>query len=106
MDFFDIPENRLLILERDNHQCFYCMAKLNNKNYVIEHVVSRPEGNNSYRNLVASCRKCNNRKKSTAEDLIRTLYRDGFLNADEFESRLSQLEQLREGKLKPIINGG
>src|SRR3989338_4129350 len=47
IDFF-LPENRQAILRRENNQCFYCLRKLNPQNYVIEHVVSRPEGNNSY----------------------------------------------------------
>ena len=80
MDFFDVRENRMLILERENHHCFYCLRGINKSNYVIEHVESRPEGNNSYRNLVAACRQCNNRKSAvSADEFLRGLYRDGFL---------------------------
>jgi hypothetical protein len=104
LDFFDVPENRQLILEREGHRCFYCLRKLDNQNHVIEHVQSRPEGNNSYRNVVAACRQCNNRKNaSSAEDWLRTLYRDGFFGTHEFEDRLSHLQQLRAGLLKPPI---
>ena len=103
VDFFEIKENRVRILEREEHKCFYCFRALDNNNYVLEHVVSRPEGNNSYRNLVASCLKCNNRKGSfSAADYIRTLYREGFLSESEFEDRLSHLELLKEGKLRPV----
>jgi hypothetical protein len=71
---------------------------------VIEHVQSRPEGNNSYRNVVAACRECNNRKNdSSVEDWLRTLYREEFLGPMEFEERLSHLQQLRAGLLKPEI---
>ena len=38
---------------------------------------------------------------SSADDWLRTLYRDGFLAATEFEERLSHLQRLREGLLKP-----
>jgi hypothetical protein len=104
MDFFNDPANRLLILERENHKCFYCLRALTESNYVIEHVVSRPDGNNSYRNVVAACLNCNNRKSSTsAEDFLRGLYREGFLGAGEFEDRLRALEQLRQGLLKPTM---
>jgi len=102
-DFFKIPENRVRILEREGHRCFYCLRKLTEDNYVIEHTVSRPAGNNSYRNLVAACRECNNRKdSSSAEDWLRTLYREGFLDAVSFQERQSHLERLRAGELKPL----
>lgn len=101
-DFFNVEGNRDRILMREQHRCFYCLRQLNGDNYVIEHVVSRPEGNNTYRNVVAACRQCNNRKGATAvEEWIRTLYRDGFLGEAEFRERLSHLERLRAGELKP-----
>lgn len=101
VDFFLTPENRILILERDEHRCFYCMRAVTADNYVLEHVISRPEGNNSSRNLVAACRECNNRKNdSDAEDFLRTLYREEFLNASEMKERLEKLARLKEGQLK------
>lgn len=60
MDFFTVQANRLLILQREGHKCFYCLRALNSSNHVIEHVMSRPEGSNTYRNVVAACRNCNN----------------------------------------------
>lgn len=102
MDFFNVEENRVRILMREQHHCFYCLRHLNRDNYVIEHVVSRPEGNNTYRNVVATCRHCNNRKGSKdVEDWLRTLYRDQFLGEAEFRERVSHLERLRAGELRP-----
>ncbi len=104
MDFFTVAENRKLILEREGQRCFYCLADLNSENHVIEHVVSRPNGSNSYRNVVASCRQCNNRKSAeTAEDFLRTLYREGLLSSNDFKGRLSHLERLRAGELRPVV---
>ena len=101
-DFFEVEGNRVRILARENHRCFYCIRQLNGDNYVIEHVVSRPAGVNDYRNVVAACRQCNNRKgSSSVEDWLRTLYREGFLEAAVFQDRLSHLERLRGGELKP-----
>lgn len=101
-DFYNVGENRDRILMREEHRCFYCLRQLNGENYVIEHVLSRPEGNNTYRNVVAACRYCNNRKGSAdVEDWLRTLYRDGFLGETEFRERVSSLERLRAGELKP-----
>jgi len=101
-DFFSSAEGRNRILAREGQRCFYCLATLDNNNYVIEHVVSRPVGNNSYRNVVAACRQCNNRKSSeNVEDYLRTLYREGLLSADDFKSRLVNVERLRNGELRP-----
>ncbi len=106
-DFFNVEENRERILMREEHRCFYCLRQLNGENYVIEHVVSRPLGNNTYRNVVAACRQCNNRKGSTdVEDWLRILYRDGFLAEAEFRERTSHLERLRAGELKPPQTAG
>lgn len=105
MNFFDEPNNRKLILSRENHKCFYCLCVISSENYVIEHVVSRPAGNSSYRNVVAACRTCNNRKGAVpAEEFLRTLYRESFLDQNEFQARLSHLELLQEGKLVPVIS--
>lgn len=101
-DFFSTPQNRVLLLDREGHRCFYCLRQLDGQNHMVEHVRSRPHGNNSYRNVVAACIQCNNRKGATAaEDYIRALYRDGFLNEGEFQQRLAMLAKLAEGQLKP-----
>ena len=69
--------------------------------------MSRPEGDNTYRNLVAACVSCNNRKGNRlVDEFLRGLYRDGYLSSEEFESRLSALQLLRSGELKPILNDG
>ena len=101
-DFFSISENRKRILEREKWRCFYCLAKLDENNHVIEHVLSRPEGGNSYRNVVASCRRCNNAKGAAmVEDFLRSLYREGILSGEELSVRLPLLVQLRAGELRP-----
>ena len=101
-DFFEVAVNRRRILERDGWRCFYCLIRLDEQNHVIEHGVSRREGNNTYRNLVAACRRCNNRKEGTsADDFLRSLYRDGTLSGDELAVRLAQLALLKDGALRP-----
>ncbi len=104
VDFFEKPENRLAILRREANRCFYCLRTLDQSNYVIEHVSSRPDGDNGYRNVVAACRGCNNRKGSTAaDDFLRELYRDGLLDAGDLQARLDVLGRLRAGELKPSL---
>jgi len=106
MDFFEVEANRALILERECHHCFYCLCQLSGDNYVIEHVISRPHGDSSYRNVVAACRRCNNRKKAKAEDWLRLLYREGLLNDQDLQNRLKNIERLRAGELKPPEKAG
>ena len=104
MDFFTNPNNRLLLLQRENFRCFYTLQSLDATNFVVEHVISRPLGNNSYRNLVAASREANNKKgNSSAEDFLRRMYRDGYLNEQEFLGQLEKLEQLQAGTLKPTV---
>jgi len=104
MDFFNVPENRILLLKRENYRCFYTLQKLDESNFVVEHVISRPAGNNSYRNLVAASREANNKKGAmSAEDYLRRLFRDSFLSEKEFRDRLHHLELLKAGELKPPV---
>jgi len=73
------------------NRCFYRLRKLDDQNHVIERVRSRPEGTNGYRNVVAACRQCNDRKNaSPVDDWLRTLYRDGFLGAAEYAFAYSE----------------
>jgi len=104
MDFYNVPENRRAIFNREGGKCFYCLGTIDSSNHVIEHtVVPKHAGDNSYRNVVAACISCNNRKKSSAEDLLRSLYRDGFLSDAEFEGRMKAFRSLREGALRPEV---
>lgn len=105
MDFFEVPENREWLLRREGHRCFYTLRELTSDSFIVEHVVSRPKGNNSYRNCVAASREANNRKGNmSAEDFLRRLYRDGFLSESEFEERQAALVDLVEGRLVPPMD--
>lgn len=103
IDFFD-AENRLAILKREEFRCFYTLKKIDANSFVADHVVSRPKGDNSYRNLVAASREANNRKGDMdAEDFIRLLYREGLLSEKECHGRLKALADLKLGLLKPVL---
>jgi hypothetical protein len=102
MDFFNVPENRALLLRREGNRCFYTLQQLDENNFIVEHVVSRPAGNNGYRNCVAASREANNKKGATsAEDFLRRLFREGYLSELEFQDRLQALAQLKAGELRP-----
>lgn len=103
IDFFD-AENRLAILKRDGFRCFYTLKQIDSNSFVVDHVVSRPSGDNTYRNLVAASREANNRKgEMPAEDFIRVLYREGLLSEQECLGRLKALTDLKSGLLKPVL---
>jgi len=105
MDFFSDPLGRDAILSREGSRCFYCFASLDRNNYVMEHVVSRPEGDGGYRNIVAACRSCNNKKSErSAETHLRNLYRARILSEEELQERLQALDDLVAGKLIPNMN--
>ena len=102
MDFFNDAANRRRVLKREDNRCFYCRRKLSDSNTSIDHVSPRPPGDNGYRNVVASCKRCNNRKgDSSAEDLLRVLFRESIVKAELLADRLDALQMLRDGRLRP-----
>jgi len=55
-----IKVGRRRIFKRDNYQCGYCGSS---KNLTIDHIIPRSRGgDNSWKNLVTSCGRCNNDK--------------------------------------------
>lgn len=64
MDYVKLTRRN--IFERDNYTCQYCgkSHKSNHSGLNIEHVIPKSQGGkNSWSNLVASCVKCNQRKR-------------------------------------------
>ena len=105
IDFFKNRNYILQLIEREKQQCFYCLSKITPENCELDHVVAQQKGgDNSYKNIVAACHKCNTRKQAMdAEDYLRFLYRKAILSDSEFEERLSALEALKDGMLLPKI---
>ena len=105
IDFFKGREYLAAIIKREQNTCFYCLSEISSENCELDHVVSQLNGgDNSYKNIVASCHKCNTRKQGAdAEDFLRGIYRKGMLSESEFEGRLSALKVLRQGDLKPDL---
>jgi hypothetical protein len=104
-DFLETRALREAIHAREGGLCFYCMRRLTPMVRCLDHVVARVRGGgNGYRNLVSSCSECNSQKgERRAEDLLRGLYREGRLSADELRGRLRALARLAAGKLRPRI---
>jgi hypothetical protein len=107
-DFLETRGLREAIHAREGGFCFYCMRRLTPMLRCIDHVVARVRGGgNGYRNLVSSCSECNSQKgERRAEDLLRGLYREGRLSADELSGRLRALARLAAGKVRPPLENG
>lgn len=62
--------NRNNVLWRDNYQCQYCKNHFHSDKLTLDHVIPKSRGgDNSWNNLVAACKKCNQKKgnKTPAE---------------------------------------
>lgn len=62
-DFYNVPENRLKVFERDGYLCYRCSKQLTRFSATLDHIqpVSKG-GGHSYDNLVTSCLHCNSRR--------------------------------------------
>lgn len=103
IDFFRNREHVSVLLKREQSRCFYCLREIREDSCELDHVVSQLNGgDNGYKNIVASCHRCNTKKQGgSAEDFIRELYRKNLLSEKEFEDRTQALEALRDGLIKP-----
>ena len=55
--------NRKSVFKRDGHICQYCQKSFGEKELTLDHVFPKSRGGEkSWTNLVASCKKCNQRK--------------------------------------------
>lgn len=63
LDFYNVPENKLKIFERDGYKCHYCTKQLTRFSATIDHIqpVSKG-GDNSFDNLVTACLHCNSER--------------------------------------------
>jgi len=93
------------LLQREENRCFYCLAALMADSTVLDHVVAQVNGgDNSYRNVVASCHTCNARKQAASpDDFLRMLYRDGLLSQTDLQHLLERLAHLQAGQLVPHL---
>ena len=63
--FTTIACNRINIVWRDNNQCQYCGNYFSTDKLTMDHVIPKSRsGKNTWENLVAACKKCNQKKGS------------------------------------------
>jgi 5-methylcytosine-specific restriction endonuclease McrA len=106
LDFLKDPALRRSIHARERGRCFYCLTRLTPATRCLDHVVPLAEfGDNSCRNLVSCCQKCNSKKSDLpAADLLRRLHRERLLTTGELGARLRALNKLASGHLRPRID--
>ena len=104
-DFMRTRVLRRAIHQREGGHCFYCLRDLPRRSRCIDHVVPRARmGRNTYRNLVSCCTDCNTQKgERSAEEFLRSLYRERRLSAVELAKQLRALDALAAGKLQPPL---
>jgi len=63
LDYYNVPENRLKVFERDDYQCRYCGKQLTRFTATLDHIQPVSEGgDNSIGNLTTACLHCNSRR--------------------------------------------
>ncbi len=84
------PLTRRAVFARDGWACQYCGSPAEN----LDHVVPRSrEGEHSWDNVVAACRRCNSKKENRRpEEVGLRLLRRPFAPADGFRLSLGRLE--------------
>jgi len=67
--FTTIACNRQNIIWRDGNQCQYCANYFPDDKLTMDHVIPKSRGGkNTWQNLVAACKKCNQKKGSRTTD--------------------------------------
>jgi len=63
LDYYNVPENRIKVFERDEYKCYNCEKQLTRFTATLDHIqpVSKG-GDNSFENLRTACLHCNSRR--------------------------------------------
>ena len=63
LDYYNVPENRLKVFERDEYKCHYCKKQLTRFSATLDHIQPISKGgDHSFDNLVISCLHCNSER--------------------------------------------
>lgn len=105
LDFY--KDRRLLnsILDREGYRCFYTGRKISADTCYLDHVVPQSgAGNNSYKNIVASCYDANSMKNDKpVDEFIRNLYKEEMISISEFQELKLKIAKLQDGQLRPDV---
>jgi hypothetical protein len=106
IDFFTDRKYLTNLLQREDYRCFYTGRKITPENSYLDHVVPQSKGgNNSYRNIVATCFDANSMKNDlSVEEFIRILYKEDIISLNELHELKVKIHDLQSGKLIPKID--
>jgi DNA-directed RNA polymerase subunit RPC12/RpoP len=63
LDYYNVPENRLKVFERDGYKCWNCGKQPTRFTATLDHLQPVSEdGDNSFDNLRTACLHCNSRR--------------------------------------------
>jgi hypothetical protein len=98
VDYYTNQEKRILILERDNYKCNYCMKELDKDDFYLDHIFPRTQGGYNYRsNLLAACHSCNTKKNDKdVDEFLMSNYRSGLLTQNEFLHQKDKIHKLMD----------
>ena len=105
IDFYKDKRLLVCILEREGYRCFYTGKKITKESCYLDHVLAQSYGgNNSYKNIVASCYDANSLKNNKpVDEFLRTLYKNEMLSLKEFDELKLKLKKLQSGELVPNL---
>lgn len=103
LDFYKDRRLMQCILDREGYRCFYTGKKINSDNCYLDHVIPQANGgDNSYKNIVASCYDANSLKTDKpVDEFIRLLYKEELLSLNEFNDLKLKIQELKNGNLVP-----
>jgi hypothetical protein len=98
-----VSRNRVLraaILRRERGRCFYCQQPLMNGRIWFDHIVALARGGNpEEKNVVACCRKCNQRKGTrSGEEFLREVYNAGRISKAQLKKQRAAMREILSGK--------
>lgn len=106
-DYYSDPERRLMVLDRDNRKCVYCLIDVSEDSYFLDHITPVSKGGTNKKfNLVTSCDGCNQRKQD--DDAIHFLlsnYRNQLINQNEYLRQKEYIENLLQLQSTDQKNG-
>jgi 5-methylcytosine-specific restriction endonuclease McrA len=62
-DFYNVPDNRMRVFDRDEYKCRYCGKQLTRFSATLDHLQPISQGgDNSFENLTTACLHCNSQR--------------------------------------------
>lgn len=95
-DYYNDQTRRAEILRRDRYHCVYCLKKVDQDSFFLDHFIPRAAGGGNGRtNLLTSCDSCNSRKSDgDGWGFLRENYRSGLLSQLDYAKQKTYIEEV------------